>query len=70
MPPPTYLLAMTYGRGESLKAHHPELYEEGYFCFTLDCEKCDAEGLLQDRILCKRWKEKHWKFKWQKEWRL
>jgi len=74
MPPPTYLVAMNSAerRADRLKAHHPELYEEGYFCFTLDCEKCNDEGLLEGRILCKNCKEKHWKVEWpiNKEWRF
>jgi hypothetical protein len=67
LPGPMYCLAMISGRAERLKERYPELYEEGYFCHTLDCEKCDAEGMLEGRLLCTNCNEKHWKREWGKE---
>ena len=74
MPPPTIYLAYSYPDDEYrqglLKARYPDLYEDGFFCFTLDYDKCNAEGLLAGRFPCKHCKREHWKMEWPKEWRL
>lgn len=66
MPPPSIYMAASNGRYERLKNRYPDLFDDGYFCYTLDCGRSDVE----DRIPCKICKEKHWKIQWPKEWRL
>jgi hypothetical protein len=45
---------------------YPDLYNDVYFCYTLNIEAALKEGFLGDRTKCPHCNLMHWKKGWSK----
>jgi hypothetical protein len=54
------------GRKKKLEKMYPDLYNDVYFCYTLNIEAALKEGFLGDRTKCPHCNLMHWKKGWLK----
>jgi hypothetical protein len=66
--PSTLYLAAYEGayRNSKLEREYPELFNDGYFCYTHDYATAHKDGELEDRTKCPKCNKMHWKEGWSK----
>jgi hypothetical protein len=53
-------------RIRKLEAEYPDLFYDFYFCYSLDFEAAQKEGVLVGRNKCPNCGQMHWKKRWSK----